>query len=147
MAKVIEEEGTRFTDPESLEAQVREYGKIKTSMDILETRSKELRTKLFEYLDTEGEEDDKGNVQLELPVSIDGITRLEKQRRVTRKLDEVTAETIIDQTGLGEEVYEMKRVINEDALMAAYYEGKITEEQLDEMFPTNVIWALRTIKK
>ena len=147
MAKVIEEEGTRFTDPESLEAQVREYGKIKTSMEILETRSKELRTKLFEHLDTEGEEDDKGNVQLELPTSIDGITRLEKQRRVTRKLDEVTAETIIDQTGLAEEVYEIKRVINEDALMAAYYEGKITEEQLDEMFPTNVVWALRTIKK
>jgi len=147
VARVFEEEGTRFTDPESLEAQVREYGKIKTSMEILETRSKELRTKLFEYLDTEGEEDDKGNVQLELPASIDGITRLEKQRRATRKLDEMTAETIIDQTGLAEEVYEMKRVINEDALMAAYYEGKITEEQLDEMFPTSIIWALRTIKK
>lgn len=147
MAKVIEEEGSRFTDPESMEAQVREYGKIKSSMEILESRSKELRTKLFEYLDTEGEEDDKGNVQLELPAAIDGITRLEKQRRVTRKLDEVIAETIIDQTGLSEEVYEMKRVINEDALMAAYYEGKITEEQLDEMFPTNVVWALRTIKK
>jgi hypothetical protein len=147
VAKVIEEEGSRFTDPESMEAQVREYGKIKSSMEILESRSKELRTKLFEYLDTEGEEDDKGNVQLELPAAIDGITRLEKQRRVTRKLDEVIAETIIDQTGLSEEVYEMKRVINEDALMAAYYEGKITEEQLDEMFPTNVVWALRTIKK
>jgi hypothetical protein len=147
MAKVIEEEVSRFADPESLEAQVREYGKIKTSMEILETRSKELRTKLFEYLDTEGEEDDKGNVQLELPAAIDGITRLEKQRRTTRKLDEMTAETIIDQTGLADEVYEMKRVINEDALMAAYYEGKITEEQLDEMFPTNVVWALRTIKK
>lgn len=147
MAKVIKEEGSRFTDPESLEAQVREYGKVKTSMEILETRSKELRTKLFEYLDTEGEEDDKGNIQLELPDAIDGITRLEKQRRTTRKLDEMTAEIIIDQTGLADEVYEMKRVINEDALMAAYYEGKITEEQLDEMFPTNVVWALRTIKK
>jgi hypothetical protein len=147
VAKVIKEEVSRFTDPESLEAQVREYGKVKTSMEILETRSKELRTKLFEYLDTEGEEDDKGNIQLELPDAIDGITRLEKQRRTTRKLDEMTAEIIIDQTGLADEVYEMKRVINEDALMAAYYEGKITEEQLDEMFPTNVVWALRTIKK
>ena len=147
MAKVIKEEVSRFTDPESLEAQVREYGKVKSSMEILETRSKELRTKLFEHLDAEGEEDDKGNVQLELPEAIDGITRLEKQRRTTRKLDEMTAETIIEQAGLEDEVYEMKRVINEDALMAAYYEGKITEEQLDEMFPTNVVWALRTIKK
>jgi hypothetical protein len=31
--------------------------------------------------------------------------------------------------------------------MAAYYQDKITEEQLDEMFPVNVVWALRTLKK
>jgi len=75
------------------------------------------------------------------------VLRIEKQRRATRKLDEVTAETLIDEIGLSDEVYEMKRVINEDALMAAFYEGKITEEQLDEMFPVSVIWALRTVKK
>jgi hypothetical protein len=37
----------------------------------------------------------------------------------------------------------MKRVINEGALMSAYYENKITEEQLDEMFPTTVISGTR----
>jgi hypothetical protein len=31
--------------------------------------------------------------------------------------------------------------------MAAYYQDKITEDQLDEMFPVTVTWALRTLKK
>ena len=77
----------------------------------------------------------------------DGIVRIEKQRRTTRKLNELVADEIIDAAELSDEVYEMKRVINEDALMAAYYEGKLTEEQLDTMFPVTVTWALRTLKK
>ncbi|CAB4128674.1 hypothetical protein UFOVP111_57 [uncultured Caudovirales phage] len=147
MAKLIEEETSRFLDPETLEAQVSEYAKLKASMEVLEARSKQLREKLFEHLDTEGFEDEKGNIQLDLPSPIDGVLRIEKQRRATRKLDEVTAETLIEEIGLADEVYEMKRVINEDALMAAFYEGKITEQQLDDMFPVSVIWALRTVKK
>jgi hypothetical protein len=147
MAKLIEEETPRFLDPDTLEAQVSEYAKLKASMEVLETRSKQLREKLFEHLDLEGFEDEKGNIQLELPSPVDGVLRIEKQRRASRKLDEVTAETLIEEIGLSDEVYEMKRVLNEDALMAAFYEGKITEAQLDEMFPVSVIWALRTVKK
>jgi hypothetical protein len=147
MAKIIEEEVGRFLDPESLEAQAREYFKVKASMDILESRSKELRESLFGFMEQGGYEDEKGNIQLDFPAPIDGFVRLEKQRRVTRKLNELVADEIIEEAGLADEVYEMKRVINEDALMAAFYEGKITEEQLDEMFPPNVVWALRTLKK
>jgi hypothetical protein len=147
LAKLIEEEVQRFMDPESLEAQVREYAKLKASMDVLETRSKELRAKLFSHLDSEGFEDDKGNILLELPSPIDGVTRIEKQRRATRKLDEFSAEAILEELGLTDEVYELKRVINEDALMAAFYEEKITEQQLDEIYPISIVWALRTVKK
>ena len=147
MAKLIEEEGTRFEDPESLEAQVREYAKLKASMEVLESRQKILREKLFGHLELEGLEDDKGNIQLDLPTAIDGITRLEKQRRATRKLNEGAAEMILSEVGLEDTVYKMVRVIDEDALMAAFYEGQITEEQLDEMYPVSVIWALRTLKK
>lgn len=146
MANLIPEEG-RVSNPDDFTSQVREYIKIKNSMEIFEARQKELRTKLFAVLDEEGLEDDKGNIQFDLENAIDGIVRLEKQRRATRKLNELRADEIIEELGLGDTVYEMKRVINEDALMAAYYEDKITEDQLDEMFPTTVVWALRTLKK
>ena len=146
MAKVQPEE-IRISNPDTLESQVREYTRVKSSMEVLESRSKELRNTLFSHLDQDGFVDDKGNIQLELEQPIDGVVRLEKQRRVTRKIDELRADEILEELGLGDEIYEVKRVVNEDALMAAYYEGKISEDQLDEMFPANVVWALRALKK
>lgn len=146
MAKRIEEEKLRISDPDDLHTQIREYAQVKATMEIMEARAKELRDKLFAQLDTEGYEDEKGNIQLDLPEAIDGIIRLEKQRRVTRKLNEPKAEEILEANGL-EEVFELKKVVNEDALMAAFYENKITEDELDQMFPASTIWALRTLKK
>lgn len=134
-------------DPNSFESQVREYTLLKQSMETLELRQKELRDKIFSTLDTDGFEDDKGNLQYELPAEVNGIVRIEKQRRVSRKLNEAKADEIIESAGIGLEVYEMKQVINEDALMAAYYENKITEAELEDMFPATVTWALRTLKK
>jgi hypothetical protein len=116
-------------------------------MDALEKRSKELREKILAVVDVDGYEDDKGNILYELDTPIDGVIRLEKQRRATRKLDEDKAEEIIEAKGLSDKVYKMVRVIDEDALMAAHYEGEITEEEIDEMFPVSIVWALRTPKK
>ena len=147
MAKRIDEEELRISDPDDLLTQIREFAQLKASLEIMEARSKELRDKLFAQLDTEGYEDEKGNLQLELESPIEGIVRLEKQRRVSRKLNEPKAEEILDANGLSDDVFELKRVVNEDALMAAFYEGKITEDELDEMFPASVTWALRTLKK
>jgi hypothetical protein len=147
MAEVIPEEGVRFADPDSLETQLREYMKLKASLEFMETRKSELREKLFAQIEEHGFEDDKGNLTLELGAGIEGVARIEKSRRVQRKLDELTAERIIEETGIGDDVYKTVRVIDEDALMACLYQDKITEEQLDEMFPAKIVWALMTRKK
>jgi hypothetical protein len=146
MARVAEEEGARFSDPDDLNSQVREYVALKKTMEGLDARHKELRDKLFERITLTGEEDDKGNIQLELDVEIDGVRRIEKQRRVTRKIDEDKAAEIIEALGLKEELYVMQPVLQEDLLMAAHWDGKISEEQIDEMFPSKVVWALMTKK-
>jgi hypothetical protein len=146
MAKRIEEEARTFVGPDDVAGQVKEYLFVKKNIDQLDTRSKELRDKLFSHLDEGGYEDDKGNVQLELESEVDGVVRLEKQRRVTRKLNEPKADEILTELGLKDEIYVMTPVLDEDKLMAAFYEGKITEEQLDDMFPSTIVWALRTLK-
>jgi hypothetical protein len=146
MAKRIEEEARTFVGPDDVAGQVKEYLFVKKNIDQLDTRSKELRDRLFSHLDEGGYEDDKGNVQLELDAEVDGVVRLEKQRRVTRKLNEPKADEILTELGLKDEIYVMTPVLDEDKLMAAFYEGKITEEQLDDMFPSTVVWALRTLK-
>lgn len=146
MAKAIGEP-RQFSDPENPEAQITEYIRLVASIDHMDERRKELREKIFSYLEEEGFEDEKGNLQLPLANPIEGVLRLEKSGRRTRKLNEDKAEEIIESAGIADDVYKMVRVIDEDALMAAYYDGKITEEQIDEMFPTTVTWALRTVKK
>ena len=147
MARAIPEEPREYYDPEDFDSQVREYVRCKESIDALDKRTKVIREKLMATLEEDGLEDANGNIVYEFDAPIDGVVRLEKQRRASRKLDEEKAEEIIEATGIADEVYKMVRVIDEDALMAQFYEEKITEEQLDEMFPVNVVWALRTPKK
>lgn len=147
MAKIIEEEGLRFSSPDNLESQIREYLKVKSTLEQMESRQRELREILFSKLDAEGYEDDKGNITIELDSAVDGVVRIEKQRRVTRKLDEETADEIIAERGIADAVYKMIRVIDEDALMAQLYEGTVSEEEIDKMFPSKVVWALTTKKK
>lgn len=147
MANRIEEEGVKFSDPDDLQSQVNEYVKLKASMAIMEARQKELKAKIFAHIETEGNEDTSGSLSLYLDHPIGDVQRVQKTRRAKRTLNEELAENIIEAAGIADEVYEMKRVINEGALMSAYYEEKLTEEQLDEMFPTTVIWALDILKK
>jgi hypothetical protein len=148
MVKIIDsEEQINFADPDDFDTQVREYARLKATMDMLESRQKELREKLFSALDEQGFEDDKGNVVIELPNEIEGVVRLEKQRRVSRKVDELAAEEIIAEKNLEEDLYTTVRIVNQDAIMAALYEGKLSEDEVDRMYPPTVTWALRTAKR
>jgi hypothetical protein len=140
-------EPREFANPDDPTSQITEYIRLVATIDGMDERRKELREKIFAYLEEEGLEDEKGNIQLPLEAPIDGVLRIEKSGRRTRKLDDEKAAEIIEAAGIADDVYKMVRVIDEDALMASYYEGKVTEEQIDEMFPVTVTWALRTPKK
>lgn len=146
MAQIIPEDGVRFLDPNNLEAQVREYARLKSTMSHMEARQKELRDFLFSKIEEEGYEDEKGNIVLDLPESIEGICCIQKTARISPYLDEEVAERIIEEKNLGDAVYKMVRVIDEGALMSQLYEGNLTEEEVDEMFPKKTVWALMTKK-
>jgi hypothetical protein len=141
MAKVKPEE-VRNTDETDLIARTKKYAFLKSQLDYLEKEQKALREELFEVLDGEGEVDDKGNIMVQLPQEVEGFNSIIKQRRVTRKVDELKAEEIITSHGLEDSLYKTVRVVDEDALMAALYEEVLTEDEVDEMYPPKVVWAL-----
>ena len=143
----IKAEATRTADQDSLVNQAKEYAFIKSQMDYLEKQQKELREKLFEVLDTSGEPDDKGNIIVELPQEVDGFFSIVKQKRVSRKVDELVADEIITAKGMEETLYKTVRMVDEDALMAALYNGELTEEEIDQMYPQKITWALVLSKK
>jgi hypothetical protein len=141
MAKVSPTE-PRNTDETDLVARAKRYSFLKSQLDYLEKEQKALREELFEVLDGEGEVDDKGNIMVQLSQEVDGFNSIIKQRRVTRKVDELKAEEIITAHGLEDSLYKTIRVVDEDALMAALYEEVLTETEVDEMYPPKVVWAL-----
>jgi hypothetical protein len=138
----VKDENLRNIDEEDFIAQTKKYAFIKAQLEFLEKEQKTLRAQLFEVLDAEGQEDDKGNIIIELPSDVDGVSSLVKQRRVSRKIDEDKAAEIIAEHGLEETLYKTIRVVDEDALMAALYEDDLTEEEVDQMYPPTVTWAL-----
>jgi len=141
MAKVKPVEN-RNTDETDLIARTKKYAFLKSQLDYLEKEQKALREELFAVLDGEGEVDDKGNVMIQLPQEVDGFNSIIKQRRVTRKVDELRAEEIITAHGLEDTLYKTVRMVDEDALMAALYEDVLTEAEIDEMYPQSITWAL-----
>jgi hypothetical protein len=141
MARIKEEE-PRVASVDDLEAQAKQYIFFKKQVEYFESELKLLKEKIFEVVDTKGEVDGNGNIFVELPNEIDGVTMLQKQRRVSRKIDPQMADNLIVSKGLETELYKTIQIIDEDALMAALYEGKLTEEEVDLMYPQKIVWAL-----
>jgi hypothetical protein len=146
MAKPMDE--PREFNSDDLESQTKEYVAVKNNIEFYEARQKELRSALFDKIETDGFEDDKGNLWLELPSEIEGYVGLQKQKRVSRKKpNDARAEEIAQDKGLEDRIFKTVRVLDQDELMACLYEGLLTEEEVDEMFPPTVTWALMLSKK
>ena len=43
---------------------------------------------------------------------------------------------------LREQLIITKEIVDEDALMAALYNDELTEEEIEDMYPQQIIWAL-----
>lgn len=141
MARVKAEESR---DPEvvTLINRAKKYAFLKSQLEFLEKEQKELRSELFTDIETNGEVDDKGNIILELPEEVEGYKTIMKQRRNNKTFNETRAEEIIEAKGLQDKLYKTIRVVDEDALMAALYNDELTEQEVDEMYPISVVWAL-----
>jgi uncharacterized protein YebE (UPF0316 family) len=139
MARV---KATEAREEDPLIKDAREYSFLKQQIDFLEKQQKEVRERLFSTLDEMGEVDDKGNIIIELPEEVNGFGALVKQRRVSRKIDELVADEIITEKSMEEQLYKTIRVVDEDALMAALYNDELTEAEIDLMYPQKIVWAL-----
>lgn len=146
MANVIDDGPRNFANPDDFTSQVREYAQVRDSIGVLESRKKELHGKLMSTLEADGVEDEGGNIVLEFPEEIAGIKALVKTRRTSRKVDLDRALEIIKEHNLEDSLIEMVPQIVEDAVMAALYEGELNENEVDQMFPSTISWALNTKK-
>jgi hypothetical protein len=120
---------------------VRQYVGIKDQMALLAKRESELKKRLSDVVEAKGEVDGKGHIVLEINDSTSGVGKLVKQRKVSKSLDEDAANRILAEKNLTETCIEMVPQINQDAVMASFFKGLLTEEDVDTMYPSKVTYA------
>lgn len=139
MPKVIEKELPKEGNP--IVSKVRKYVSLRSRIEDLTKEQTVLKTELSNLVDTEGIPDEKGHLWYNLPEEVDGFKSLQRQRKVSQRLDEDTARAVLNQKSLTDRCYKLVPVLNEAEVMACLYEGLLTEEEVDSMFPKSVSYA------
>jgi hypothetical protein len=145
MAKIIDADNRQPMDP--IAAKFREYVSLKKQIDELTKRQSDIKPELMAYAEANGIEDDKGHYIYYVDEDVDGYVSMQKQRRVSFGYDEDAAKRILTDKGLWEQCTTQVRILNEDALLAAHWEGALSEQDIDAIRPQKVTWAFVPLKK
>ena len=129
------------------ERAMRVFLHAKVKIDELKAIQDEAKPLIVEYLEATVEPDDSGHRVLQFDDKIEGFAGFTRQRRVKRVTDIDKAVEILTAAGLAEDCIQYAPVVAEDAVMARLYTGDLTEEQIDEMFPQEISYALVPKKK
>ena len=134
-------EPTDLADLSEITKKVQQYVALKDQLDLLTKRQKEIKADLQNSVTLYGEVDGRGHTVLEINDPVTGVDKLTQQRRISKSLDADAAEKILGDKGLLEECLEFIPTINEEAVMAAFYKGQLTEADIDAMFPSKISYA------
>lgn len=120
---------------------VRKFISLKRQIDDLTKEQSLLKTDLSNMVDAEGEADDKGHLWYRLPVEVEGYVSLQRQQRVSKRLDEDVANRTLIGKKLKDRCYKLVPVLDEEEVLSCFYEGLITEAEVDAMYPRSITWA------
>ena len=127
-------------DLDSIKKHARQFIFLKDEIGVLTTRQNELKARMMAQLD-EVEPDTSGHRILEFNDDTLGDIKLTKQRRVSNPLDMQVADEILTKKGIRGACIKTVEVLDEAAIMAAFYEGHLTEQEIDTMFPPKESYA------
>jgi hypothetical protein len=127
---------------QTLISEVRQYQALKDEVDLANKRKDEVKGRIFSATENYGEVTDKGHYVIDINDSLTGIKSVVKQRRAAKSFNPDAADTLLSSKGLREKCVKTVEILDEDAIMSAYYEGLLTDEDIDTMFPDKVTWAL-----
>lgn len=145
--RVVEAEQAEPTPEETLLQRVRAFARLKTTVKSLTEQQNGIRDELASLVENAGEVDSDGSQWLNLPAEVDGIASLKRERRVTRTLNMEESERILRDKGLYDECVVMVPALDEDAVMAALVQEKLTAEDIEEMYTSKITYAFIPQKK
>lgn len=126
---------------DNVKKDLRQYLALKGESDLLANRLNELKKRLTQDVEEFGEQSVNGHFDLTVEDSVKGEVKLIKQRRVSNNLDISVAEKLLEERGIKEQCIKMVPTLDDAAILSAHYEGKLSEADIDAMFPPKVTWA------
>lgn len=131
-----------MSDLTIINREVQQYVSLKNEIDSLTDRRDVIKKRLMTYTEESGVANEKGSLVLEVNEETTGTRAVVKQRRVSKVFNETKAEEILTTKGIYDTCTKTVVTLDEDAVMAAYYNGTLDDNDIDTMFPEKVIWAL-----
>jgi len=131
---------------DDVNATAREYVMLKAEIAKMEKQQKALRDSLMQTIEMAGYDDDLGHKWIDLDEDVAGIAGLQRQRRVSRGTDMEQASDILHGLDLWDDCVTMMPVLNEDAIYKALFDEKLTDSDIDAIYPQSESFAL-VIKK
>ena len=125
---------------DNLKKNARQFLALKGEMSALADRQSELKKRMTQDLDAI-EPNESGHRVVEFEDDTIGNIKITKQRRVSKTLDMDIADQILTNKGIKNTCVKMIPTLDEAAIMAAFYEGYLTEEDIDTMFPAKETFA------
>lgn len=139
--------------PFDLDKAVEEYLSHRSLRERSEFHEGDIKRGLMDYLEAEGEVQQGGHrtATLDQPQTYyqykagrpvqRTVTGIERKRRSSSALNEDRTMAMLKALDLLDSCTEVVLVINEDAILAANYEGKITDEQLKGLYDDSETFA------
>jgi hypothetical protein len=118
-----------------------EYVGLSKQRKTLEAREGELKKMLATIVEMDGYTDDKGSEYVDFKEPIEGFAGLKRERRVYQTLDEDKAFEVLAQKKLTQLCTRTITVVDQDAVQAAFYDGKLTQDDIDAMFTVKINYA------
>lgn len=118
-----------------------EYITFKKQADTITKRTDELKKQLSAVVETQGYTDDKGSEYIDFSAPVEGFAGLKRERRVYQTLDEEKAFAVLAKKKLTSTCTRVITVVDEDAVQAAFYDGHLTQADLDQMFSVRINYA------
>jgi hypothetical protein len=125
---------------DNLKKNARQFLTLNGEMSALADRQSELKKRMTQDLDAI-EPNESGHRVVEFEDDTIGNIKVTKQRRVSKTLDMDIADQILTSKGIKNTCVKMIPTLDEAAIMAAFYEGYLTEEDIDAMFPAKETFA------
>jgi len=148
MATTVKRRNKPGLNTRTVREKVRQFVGLDAEAKVLEKRRKELRDDLVAVIEEYGYEDpNEGHSYFDLgDETVEGVTRIKRERRVSRSLDREKAMALITERGLESEVIQWQPVIDEDALYEQVYHGKIKPEEIDDLVVEKISYAFKPVR-